>query len=66
VGATSAEVVLDGPDGVEAHAVGQLDLFEGLAVGALLAFALPIGMGTLVPGLRGVHFVEKIELHGAS
>ena len=52
------EVVLDLPDGVEAHAVGELDLLEGVLDQALLAVVAPRA-GELV-------LVEDPEAHGAS
>ena len=64
MGSPLAEVVLDGPDRVEAQRVGELDLLDRFTVGALLAVALPLWVrGT--PGLRGVHFVQDVELHAA-
>ena len=62
VGAALAEVVLDVPGGLEAQAVGQADLLEGLAVGALLGLALPDGVGP-GPWPRDVDLVEQVELH---
>ena len=49
------EVVLDRPDGVEAEAVGELDLLERFLVAAPLA-ALVVRLGDL-------QLVEEIELH---
>ena len=51
------------PGGVEAQAVGVLDLGDGLVVGPLLGFALPIGKW-LVPRLHlGLELVDQVEFH---
>ena len=59
VRAAFSEVVLYGPDGVEAQRVGQPDLFYGFLVGALLTLTLPPRV-RLSPRFRGVYFVENI------
>ena len=65
VRAALAEVVLDVPRAVEPEGVGELDLLEGLGVGALLRLALAVGVG-LPPRLRHVDLVQEVELHDAA
>ena len=50
------EVVLDGPDGVEAEFVGGADLFEAAVVDGVL--------DVVFPGAGDGDFVEDAEAHG--
>ena len=59
-----AEVVLDGPDGVEAELVGEPDLLDRLAVGAALGVALAVRMRP-APWLGRIHLVQDVEFHEA-
>src|SRR5262249_22775460 len=57
-----AEVVLHEPRDVEPDVVGEPDLLEHLAVGALLRLALALGVRRL-PRERAVDLVQQVELH---
>lgn len=65
VRAAFAEVVLDRPDGTEAHPVGEPYLFHRLPVGALLGGPLAVRVGSL-PGPRHVDLVEHVQIHAGT
>jgi hypothetical protein len=52
------EVVLDGPDGLEARLLGDLHLLEGLPEAVV--------EGGLAPGTRALDLVQQVEAHGLS
>ena len=58
VGVFLEEVVLDGPDGVEADFVGDADLFEAAVVDLVLDVVLP--------GAGDGDFVEDAEAHAVT